>query len=168
LAAVPVKWPWSLTDHGGMTTNAAPPGWHPDPSNPGGALRWWDGASWTTHTQQAPVTTPLVAAAPAPAWQSASTTITPSYGTGTYGSATYGGGSYAPAKVSFAKRNTQSLTAIGVVVAYVLLALTTHFVLIGILPVLMSIRAIKAKETLAPAAVAAAVIAVVVAFAALQ
>lgn len=51
---------------------------------------------------------------------------------------------------------------------YILLAMTTHFVLIGILPVLMSVRAIKAKETLAPAAVAAAVVAVLVAFAALQ
>ena len=75
---------------------------------------------------------------------------------------------HALAGLSFAKRNTLSLTAIGVVVLYVLLAMTTHFVLIGILPVLMSVRAIKAKETLAPAAVAAAVVAVLVAFAALQ
>jgi hypothetical protein len=70
--------------------------------------------------------------------------------------------------VSFAQRNRQSLTAIGVVALYVLIATTTHFVFIGILPVLMSVRAIKAKETLAPAAVAAAVVAVLVAFAALQ
>ena len=36
------------------------------------------------------------------------------------------------------------------VALYVLLAITTRFVLIGILPILMSVRAIKAKETLAP------------------
>jgi uncharacterized protein DUF2510 len=155
-----------------MTTNTAPPGWHPDPSNPGGALRWWDGNAWTTHTQQAPPGAPAVAASPVHPSQGAAT-ITPSYGSGSYGaasygSASYGGGTYAPAQVSFARRNQQSLTAIGIVVLYVLLAMTTHFVLIGILPVLMSIRAIRAKETLAPAAVAAAVIAVLVAFAALR
>jgi hypothetical protein len=132
-------------------TNTAPPGWHPDPSNPGGALRWWDGSAWTTHTHQAaPTITP------------------PNYGTTSYGSgASYGSTVYAPANMTFAKRNRHSLTAIGVVALYVLLAMTTHFVLIGIVPVMLSIRAIKAKETLAPVAVAAAVIAVVVAFAAL-
>jgi hypothetical protein len=70
--------------------------------------------------------------------------------------------------MTFAKRNRHSLTAIAVVAAYVLLAVTTHFVLIGIVPIMLSVRAIKAKETLAPAAVIAAVIAVVVALAALH
>jgi hypothetical protein len=169
-----------------MNTTAAPAGWHPDPSNPGGALRWWDGSAWTTHTHpvvpspsQAVATPASVlptqpqAIAGAPAWPGGSATITPNYGTAnygtpSYGSASYGGSTYAPANVSFAQRNRQSLTAIGVVALYVLIATTTHFVFIGILPVLMSVRAIKAKETLAPAAVAAAVVAVVVAFAALQ
>ena len=123
----------------------------------------------------------------APAWSGGSATITPnpgtpnygtatygtpsygtpSYGTANYGGANYGGSPYARANGTFAQRNRHSLTAIGVVALYVLLAMTTHFVLIGIVPVMLSIRAIKAKETLAPAAVAAAVIAVVVAFAAL-
>ena len=132
-----------------MNTAAAPPGWHPDPSNPGGALRWWDGTAWTTHTH------PVAASAPQ------AVAITSNYGNANYGS------TYAPANLSFAQRNRHSLTAIGVVALYVLLAATTHFVLIGIVPVMLSVRAIKAKETLAPAAVAAAVIAVVVAFAAL-
>lgn len=157
-------------------TNAAPPGWHPDPSNPGGALRWWDGSAWTTHTHQAApnalqaVATvafalPTQAGAPAPArpWPGGGATIVPNYG-----GASYGGSAYASANVSFAQRNRHSLTAIGVVALYVLLAMTTRFVLIGIVPVMLSIRAIKAKETLAPAAVAAAVVAVVVAFAALK
>lgn len=146
-----------------MTTNAntVPPGWHPDPSNPGGALRWWDGSAWTTHTHQGAPSAPQ-AVAPAAAWP-AGGAIAP-----TYGGATYGGTTYAPANVTFAQRNRHSLTAIGVVALYVLLAMTTHFVLIGIVPVMLSIRAIKAKETLAPAAVAAALIAVVVAFTALS
>lgn len=152
-----------------MNTAAAAPGWHPDPSNPGGALRWWDGTAWTTHTHPVPPAAPQAfatpasvvptqpyAAATAPGWPVGSATITPNYGS-----------SYAPTNVSFAQRNRHSLTAIGVVALYVLLAATTHFVLIGIVPVMLSVRAIRAKETLAPAAVAAAVIAVVVAFAAL-
>jgi hypothetical protein len=106
---------------------------------------------------------PTQAFAAAPAWPGGGATITPNYG-----SASYGSSMYAPANLTFAKRNRHSLTAIGVVALYVLLAVTTHFVLIGIVPVMLSIRAIKAKETLAPAAVVAAVIAVVVAFAALQ
>jgi hypothetical protein len=170
-----------------MTTNttAAPAGWHPDPANPSGALRWWDGNAWTTHTHPVAANAPQAVAAPAsvlpmqpavtaaPSWPGGSTTITPnsstaSYGNATYGAAGYGGGTYAPANVTFAQRNRHSLTAIGVVVLYVLLAVTTHFVLIGIVPVMLSVRAIKAKETLAPAAVAAAVVAVLVAFAARQ
>jgi hypothetical protein len=45
---------------------------------------------------------------------------------------------------------------------YVLLAVTTHFVLIGIVPVMASIRAVRRREPLAPLAVVAAVVAVVV------
>ncbi len=166
-----------------VNTSAAPAGWHPDPSNPSGALRWWDGTAWTTHTHQVIPTPPPVFASPQPmaagpqpmawstapvtaasaAWPGGSATITPNHG-----AASYGSGLRAPANLSFAHRNSISLTAIGVVVLYVLLAMTTHFVLIGILPILMSVRAIKAKETLAPAAVGAAIVAVLVAFAALQ
>jgi Protein of unknown function (DUF2510) len=160
-----------------MNTTAAPAGWHPDPSNPSGALRWWDGSAWTTHTHaavasvQQPAATPQqpvatathVAATQVAAWPGGTVTITPNQV-----SQSYGGGTYASAKLSFAQRNRHSLTAIGVVALYVLLAVTTHFVLLGIFPVLLSVRAIKAKETLAPAAVAAAVVAVLVAFAALH
>jgi hypothetical protein len=166
LPGVLIKWRRPVTDELAMTTNTsiAPPGWHPDPSNPGAALRWWDGRAWTAHTQPAAASAPSVATISAAAWPGGSTTITPNYGT----PPNDGSRPYAAANLSFAKRNSLSLTAIGVVVLYVLLAVTTHFVLIGILPVLMSVRAIKAKETLAPAAVAAAIIAVLVAFAALR
>ncbi|WP_082073770.1 DUF2510 domain-containing protein [Rhodococcus sp. B7740] len=35
-----------------MTSPTPPPGWHPDPSEPG-LIRYWDGNKWTEHTQPA-------------------------------------------------------------------------------------------------------------------
>jgi hypothetical protein len=34
-----------------MSSNDATPGWHPDPANPAGSLRWWDGVRWTDETK---------------------------------------------------------------------------------------------------------------------
>lgn len=31
----------------------APAGWHPDPADPTGSLRWWDGTRWTKHVEPA-------------------------------------------------------------------------------------------------------------------
>ncbi len=135
-----------------MSTNTAPPGWHPDPSNPGGAFRWWDGIAWTDHVQ------PAALPAPPPAWPTSSPAFTATYPMGTQGQS----------QVSFAKRNSLSLTAIAVVAAYIVLALTTRVVLLGIFPVLLSVRATKRKESLAPFAVGAAVVAIGVAFLALR
>jgi Protein of unknown function (DUF2510) len=126
-----------------MTTNTVPPGWHPDPSNPSGAVRWWDGSSWTAHTQQVPIASP--------------------YGSPVVGPTPYSAGMYGQVEPSFAKRNSKSLTAMGVVAIYIALALSTGIVFIGILPVLMAVRATKRKEQLAPVAIIAAVIAVGVA-----
>jgi hypothetical protein len=175
-----------------MTTNAAPPGWHPDPSNPGGALRWWDGLTWTHHTQQhtaVPTASDGACAAPA-AWPGAGSVTAGGSPTGGYptgghqaggyqtggyqaggyqagGSpgAAYPSGGYGQAQqLSFAKQNSLSLTAIGVVALYVVIAMSSHVVLLGIFPVMLSVRAISRKEQLAPVAVIAAIVAVVVAF----
>jgi len=138
-----------------MTTNAAPPGWHPDPSNPGGAMRWWDGATWTEHIQQPPAPAYVP---PAAVYASAAVPAASPYGgTG------YAMGMQRPANLSFAHRNSLSLIAIGVVALYILLAVSTHVVLLGIFPVLMSVRATRRREALAPVAVVAALVAVGVA-----
>jgi uncharacterized RDD family membrane protein YckC len=34
-------------------TTTPPAGWYPDPSSPPGLRRWWDGTTWTEHTQMA-------------------------------------------------------------------------------------------------------------------
>jgi hypothetical protein len=61
---------------------------------------------------------------------------------------------------SFWRRNQASLTATGVAAVYVGIAIGAHFVLLGILPVLMCVRAFQRKETLAPLALVAAIVAV--------
>ena len=190
------------TDHQPMSATTAPPGWHPDPSNPTGAFRWWDGMAWTTHTQQAPAAAPVPAPAqpygnpyapgPAPAQPYGNpygTVPAPTqaygnpyapvpapaqpygnpYGTATAPSGTvYPAGFGAPANLSFAKQNSFSLIAMGVAAAYIVIAMTAHIVLVGIVPIIVSIRAFKNRERLAPFALIAAIIAVVFAFAALR
>jgi hypothetical protein len=145
-----------------MTTNAAPPGWHPDPSNPGGALRWWDGIAWTHHTQQ-PAGSATAGGFPTGGYP------TGGYPTGGYPTGGYPTGAYGQAQqLSFAKQNSLSFTVMGVVALYILLAMSTHIVVLGILPVVLSVRAVRRREPLAPVAVIAAIVAVGVAFAALS
>jgi hypothetical protein len=59
------------------------------------------------------------------------------------------------------ERNRTTLTALAVVVGYLVLAKTTGIVLLGIFPVMLSIRAFQRKEQLAPLALLAAAVAVV-------
>jgi hypothetical protein len=58
--------------------------------------------------------------------------------------------------------NRFSVTAIIFAAIYVVLAVTVHFVLIGIVPVMSSVRAFQNKEKLAPISAIAAVVVVVV------
>lgn len=125
-----------------MSDTGVPPGWHPDPADPTGSVRWWDGNQWTEMTQ--------------PSGRSGA--AYPPMATGSVisrGRGFRGGG-------SFASRNQRSLTAIGVAIVYVLIAVFAHFVFIGIVPVLAAVRAVQRREPLAPFAVIAAVVAVVV------
>jgi hypothetical protein len=41
-----------------------PPGWYPDPTGPG--IRYWDGRSWTVHTQSVPTSSPVASPAAFP------------------------------------------------------------------------------------------------------
>jgi len=57
------------------------------------------------------------------------------------------------------------LTAIGVAAIYVVLAISTRVVFLGIFPALMCLRAFQRKEALAPVALVASVVVIAIAVA---
>ena len=121
-----------------MSTNSPPAGWYPDPSGAHGT-RWWDGQRWSEHTQPPPPT---------------------------YGGAAPAYGVPAPTSVQNAKprhANHYALITFAVVAVYLVLAVTTRIVFIGILPVAMSFRSRQRGEPLAPIAIGAAVVSVIIA-----
>lgn len=121
-----------------VSTNLPPAGWHPDPENPGGSVRWWDGTQWTSHVQHVNPVMPQGSWGPVGPWT---------------------GGP----QPSFARRNQASLTALAVAAIYAGIDLTSHIFLLGIVPVMMAVRATRRRETLAPLAIVAAVVAVALA-----
>jgi hypothetical protein len=64
-------------------------------------------------------------------------------------------------------RNRYSLIAIGVAALYLVIGLVTHFVLLGILPVFMAVRARQRREPLSVAALVVSILVVVISLAAL-
>jgi Protein of unknown function (DUF2510) len=141
-----------------MSSTETPPGWHPDPADPVSSMRWWDGTQWTAHVR--PVAAPL----PGPPGAAAGTGNSPfgPYGThpGWYGPT--GPPGWSGGQVSFTRRNQRSLTAAGVATVYIVVAVAFHLVFFGILPLILSIRAWQARETLAPVAIALTVIAILI------
>jgi hypothetical protein len=131
-------------------------GWYPDPGGQPGAVRWWDGSQWTHHQQPG--------------------------GGGGYGGGpganqyVYGGGgapladpySYRRSTATryrsgtFSQRNRDSFLAIGIGALYMVIAVATHFVLLGIVPLMASVRAMQRREALAPLAVVVAIAVIVV------
>jgi hypothetical protein len=136
-----------------MTLEGAVAAWYPDPGDPA-SLRWWDGHQWTPYTR------PAVGEDAAAGGESALVSSTDrGRGIGMGGQSAYGqplGGLNlrgAGAKGS----NHYSLITFGVGALYLMLAFATHFVLIGFIPLAMAMRAKRAREPLAPLALAVAV-----------
>jgi len=64
---------------------------------------------------------------------------------------------------SVEQRNKYAFITLGIVAAYVLIAWKAHIYVLGILPIMMSIRSKSRNEPLAPVAIIAAAVAVIVA-----
>lgn len=129
-----------------MTVQGPPAGWHPDPSQPGVAMRWWDGIKWTEHTQALPAAAPM-APVGFPGAQPGLATAPP----------------FQPAAPrSFIQRNRLSMTAFVLVVVYLVVATVTHFVIVGFLPLFFAVRALRLKEALAPVALVMSIITMVI------
>jgi len=176
----------SRSSFGSMTQPAVPPGWHRDPYDPNGAVRWWDGSQWTQHTsavEQAPARLP-------PFYGGGATGVAPSsdYSAPTMYPTPNGGAPVASPWVSqppsgwqpppqpshpeasdtsragFVSRNRDSVIALALVAVYIFIASTSHVALLGIAPLLASIRALTRREPLAILALLAAIAAIVVGF----
>jgi len=141
-----------------MSPTETPPGWHPDPADPASSMRWWDGTKWTSDVR--PIATPPPPPYGAPPGPNGGQ-FGP-YGThpGWYGPT--GPPQWSGTEVSFARRNQRSLTATGVAALYIVVAVASHLVFFGILPLVLSINAWRARETLAPLAIAVTVVAILV------
>ena len=159
-----------------MTSTLPPQGWYPDPSQPG-LLRWWDGQAWSAQTQ--PSTTGPVPGAGAgaqgtPGQRVGDFTIPADLSSGQQanepgwgqGRGRGWGGRYGY-RYGYGRSggNRLSITVFCVEALYLVLAATTGFLLIGILPLFLSIRAISAREKLGPVALAVTIAGFVASFA---
>jgi hypothetical protein len=132
-----------------MTLSQSPsPGWYADPQGIAGH-RWWDGIAWTAHTAD-------------------SQPISPSSQQGFYGGPVTAGPAQATAfraapTVSSGQRNQYAFITLGIVALYILIAWKAHVYVLGILPVMMSIRSKSRGEPLAILAIIAAAVAILVA-----
>jgi hypothetical protein len=151
-----------------------PPGWYPDP---GGAapLRWWDGQAWTSATSAGMPTAPVATTMPQAAFGIPQQpqvgqpfAAVPAQPQGQPPG--YQPMGYQPVPTPTSRHtngtiwqeNRNATYALIVTAIYVVIAVTTPFGLIGIVPILASVRSAQAGEKLAPFAIGAAVLAFIV------
>jgi hypothetical protein len=144
-----------------MTTPLPPAGWYPDPSGPEGK-RWWDGQAWSSATMPPPVQAVAAGYAPAagyagPGQPAVAAPQNPGYLPYQPMPTAY------PAAAQAHGGNRMALITFGIVALYLVIAFETRIVIFGFLPLGMSLRSRRLREPLAPLAIGAAVLAIVVA-----
>jgi len=138
-------------------------GWYPDPAGSPDE-RWWDGTRWSPQTRPSSTvrTGYATPAAPQPDYQTPQVYGQPVYTQNPYqNSPSYGFPASQP-QLSFYRRNRYSVMALGFAFLYLVLAFGAHFVVIGIVPVLMAFRAFRAGERMAPLAAVAGGLAILI------
>jgi hypothetical protein len=139
-------------------TSTAPAGWYPDPSGVPGQ-RWWDGQAWSTAV--APLAAHPVVAATVPAGPIGGTTV---LANAPYASSVYPyQPTRVPAGIGVQSGNRLALITFAVVAVYLFIALESKIVIFGVLPLGLSLRSKRQGEPLAPFAIGAAVLAILVA-----
>jgi hypothetical protein len=116
------------------------PGWYIDPADPG-VQRRWDGYGWTEETAPAP--TPQQPAFTRP---------------------TGAGNPTADTAKRILERNTTSLIALAVCALYLVIDNYTNLVVFGLIPISLSIQAIRRREPLSLVAVVGTIAAVAAPF----
>jgi hypothetical protein len=105
-----------------------------------------------------------VSAAPAAQYTPMSSTIVPG-ASASSGAAPHGWGPVTTSMSSLARSGNQfAFVTFGFAAFYILLAAMTHFVLIGVVPILMAVRSLNAREKLAPYAMGVAILTVIISF----
>jgi hypothetical protein len=134
-----------------MTSQVPPAGWYADPSGAPGH-RWWDGQAWSAH---------FAPAAPQPVAATAQAQAVPA-SIPNYGYSGVPQQQYRPTATP-TTNNRFALITFAVVALYLVIAFESRVVIFGILPLGLSLRSRQAREPLAPLAIAAAVVAILVA-----
>jgi len=132
------------------TGPSPPPGWYPDPQNPAGGARWWDGTQWLPNVGPAPSSVVLAPGGFDPNVPMLRGPVPASPATGIR---------------SLYHRNPSTAVTLILCLIYVVIGATTKAVFLGIAPVFMTVRAFQRKEQYAAVAAVAAVLAVVLAVA---
>jgi hypothetical protein len=177
-------------------TPKAPAGWYPDPTAPG-TVRWWDGEKWdppnrrvahdpAAHTGGYGSGAPGGYGSGGPGGSGGRGGPGGGWGSGPWaggGGGPWGSGGWgrgggwsgngrgpggrSPDQDTVQSRNRFSLISIGVSALYLVVGLLAHFLLLGILPLIMAVRARQRREPLSLAALVVAILVVVVSLAAL-
>lgn len=155
-------------------TALPPAGWYPDPGD-ASRERWWDGKAWAEHVRQsqnaAPVAPPPAPVAPSPSTPAPHAPVSAPWvradpaGAPTSDEPWRPSWAGQPSKIGLGRqiraihyRNAASFSAILFALVYAAIGFFLHFYLLGFVPILAAVGALRRHEKLAPLALAVALV----------